>query len=181
MVYVFLAEGFEEIEALTPVDILRRGKVDVKTVGIGGKTIVSSHGIPVTADITTDELSELDTAEAVILPGGMPGTLNLEKNETVINAVKYCYENNRLIGAICAAPSILGHLGILKGKRATAFPGFEKALEGADFRNDFVSHDGMIITARGMGVSVDFALELLSVLKGEETADNVKNSIQCKA
>lgn len=181
VVYVFLAEGFEEIEALTPVDILRRGKVEVKTVGVGNKNIISSHGICVTADITSDELSELNNIEAVILPGGMPGTLNLEKNETVINAVKYCFENNKLIGAICAAPSILGHLGILKGKRATAFPGFEKALDGADFYNDYVSHDGMIITARGMGVSVDFALELLSVLKGKETADNVKNSIQCRA
>lgn len=181
MVYVFLAEGFEEIEALTPVDILRRGKVEVKTVGVGGKIITSSHGIPVTADITTDELSGLSNAEAVVLPGGMPGTLNLEKNETVINAVKYCYDNNKLIGAICAAPSVLGHLGILKGKRATAFPGFDKELYGADFRNDYVAHDGMIITARGMGVSVDFALELLTVLKDGETADRVKNSIQCRA
>ena len=181
MVYVFLAEGFEEIEALTPVDILRRGKVEVKTVGVGGKTIVSSHGIPVTADITDDELEEFSDVEAVILPGGMPGTVNLEKNKCLIDAVKYCFENNRLIGAICAAPSILGHLGMLKGKRATAFPGFDKELEGADFRNDYVSHDGMIITARGMGVSVDFALELLSAMKDKPTADSVESSIQCEA
>lgn len=181
MIYVFLAEGFEEIEALTPVDILRRGKVEVTTVGVGGKVITSSHGIPVTADITDAELTDFGNAEGIVLPGGMPGTLNLEKNDTVINAVKYSYENGKLIGAICAAPSILGHLGLLEGKRATAFPGFEKELKGVDFHNDFVSHDGLIVTARGMGVSVDFALELLAVLKGEETAASVKASIQCKA
>ncbi len=180
MVYLFLAEGFETVEALAPADILRRGKVNIKTVGVGSKTIRSSHGIDVIADITTDEVVLDDQVEAVILPGGMPGTLNLEKSPAVIDAVKYCCKRNILIGAICAAPSILGHLGMLKGKKATAFPGFEKDLEGAVYENGYVEHDGNIITARGMGVAVEFGLELLSALKGRESAAQVKAAIQCR-
>ena len=181
MVYLFLAEGFEEIEALAPVDILRRGRVEVRTVGVGRKKIRGSHGICVEADITTAELGSLEDADAVILPGGMPGTLNLEADAAVISAVKYCAENGKLIGAICAAPSILGHLGLLKGKHATAFPGFEKDLEGYLPRKDgFVERDGNIITARGMGVATDFGLELLSAIGGEAAAARVRGSIQCR-
>lgn len=179
MVYLFLADGFETVEALAPVDILRRGKVDLLTVGVGNKTIRSSHGIDVIADITIDELVLDESVDGIILPGGMPGTLNLENNTAVINAVKYCYENNILIGAICAAPSILGHLGILKGKKATAFPGFEKDLEGAVYNNGYVEHDGSIITARGMGVATEFGLELLAALKDRALADQIKAAIQC--
>lgn len=180
MVYLFLAEGFEEIEALTPVDILRRGRVNVTTVGVGSKEITGSHGIKVTADISTSEL-DISDMEAVILPGGMPGTKNLEADSTVISAVKECQEKGGVIGAICAAPSVLGHLGILSGKRATAFPGFDADLEGALQGSDgYVEADGNIITARGMGVSVDFGLALLSALKDRETADKVKSAIQCR-
>lgn len=180
MVYVFLADGFEEIEALTPVDLLRRGGVEVITVGVGKKNITSSHKITVTADITTDDITVFKNVEAVVLPGGMPGTLNLEKCDKVIDAVKYCVSNNILVGAICAAPSILGHLGFLKGKKATAFPGFQKELEGANLDTEYVSHDGMIVTARGMGVSTEFALKLLEIIKDAETAKNVKDAIQCR-
>lgn len=180
MVYVFLADGFEEIEALTPVDVLRRGGVEVVTVGVGKKLITSSHKIPVTADITTDDIKNFNGVEAVVLPGGMPGTLNLEKCSTVIDAVKYCVDNNILVGAICAAPSILGHLGVLRGKKATAFPGFETELDGAELDSEYVSHDGMIVTARGMGVSTEFALKLLEILKGTECAKKIKDTIQCK-
>ncbi len=179
MVYVFLAEGFEEIEALTPVDILRRGGVDTVTVGIGGKNIKGSHGISVSADISDSEFKPDDKTEGIILPGGMPGTLNLEASVSVMEAVSYCADRNILIGAICAAPSILGHLGMLKGKNATAFPSFQSELDGAVL-GDFVVRDGMIVTARGMGVSVEFGLKLLEVLKGKETADKVKESIQCR-
>ncbi|MDD6488750.1 MAG: DJ-1/PfpI family protein [Clostridia bacterium] len=179
MVYVFLADGFEEIEALTPVDILRRGGAEVITVGVGKKIVTSSHKIPVTADITTDDITDFKNIDAVVLPGGMPGTLNLEKCTKVIDTVKYCVSNNILVGAICAAPSILGHLGVLEGKKATAFPGFEKELSGA-ILDDYVSQDGMIVTARGMGVSTEFALKLLEILKGAETAKNVKDAIQCR-
>lgn len=182
MVYLFLAQGFEEVEALSPVDVLRRGGVDVVTVGVGSKQITGSHKITVTADITTDELKGFDGAEAVILPGGMPGTLNLEADEKVISAVQYCASKGLIIGAICAAPSILGHLGLTKGRRATAFPGFETELEGAlPCEDGFVERDGTIITAKGMGVATDFGLELLSALKGEAAAAKVKGAIQCRA
>lgn len=179
MVYLFLAEGFEVIEALTPVDVLRRGHVDVKTVGVGSNQIKSSHGITVTTDITIDEIRSWDDIEAVILPGGMPGTKNLESNSSVIKAVKFCIEHDRIVGAICAAPSILGHLGVLNGKQATAFPGFQQELDGALLSENYVVSDGKIVTARGMGVSLQFGLKLLELLKDSETALAVKSSIQC--
>lgn len=179
MVYVFLAEGFEEIEALTPVDILRRGGVEVITVGVGTKIVKGSHKICVNADAVDSDISDFSDMEAVILPGGMPGTLNLEKCETVLNAVKYCADNNLVIGAICAAPSVLGHMGLLQNKKAVCYPSFENELKGAVPCDAFVCRDGNIITAKGMGVSVDFALELLSAIKGCETSDDVRNSIQC--
>ena len=180
MIYLFLANGFEEIEALTPVDVLRRGGVEVTTVGIGGTEITGSHHITVKADMSDKEFSVLGNVEGIILPGGMPGTKNLERSSIVIKAVRYCFERNIVIGAICAAPSILGHLGILNGKKATAFPGFERDLFDAEISSEYVSVDGNIITARGMGVSVDFALALLEALKDSETANNIKNSIQCR-
>lgn len=180
MVLLFLAEGFEEIEALTPVDILRRGGVELLTVGVGGNTIKGSHGIYVAADIEDKQLGDLSDVEAVILPGGMPGTLNLEKNSTVINTVKYCAEKDLVIGAICAAPSILGHLGLLEGRRAVCYPSFEGELKGAVGCSEYVCRDGKIITAKGMGVSVDFGLELLSALRGQAAADKVRASIQCR-
>ena len=180
MIYLFLAEGFELVEALSPVDILRRGKTQVVTVGVGGKVIKASCGVEVMSDITLDEISLDSNVEAVVLPGGMPGTLNLEKNDKVIEAVKYCYDNGKLLGAICAAPSILGHLGMLEGKEATAFPGFEKELSGAVYDNGYVEKDGNIITARGMGVATEFGLELLACLRGAETAANVRASVQCR-
>lgn len=180
MVYVFLANGFEEIEALTPVDVLRRGGAEVITVGVGGKTITGSHGIIVDADITDSDIRNFTGAEAVILPGGMPGTKNLEACSTVQNAVAYCTKEGALIGAICAAPSILGHAGVLKGKKAVCFPGFEGELEGYVPVDDMVCRDGNIITAKGMGVSLEFGLELLSALRGAQAAEKVRTSIQCR-
>lgn len=178
MIYLFLAQGFEEIEALTPLDILRRGKVDIKTVGIGSTYITGSHGIEVKTDMEISELQDFSDMEAVILPGGMPGTLNLEANRTVISAVQYCQKNNKIIAAICAAPSILGHLGILQNKEATAYPGFETELSGAKLSEKYTVRDGNIITARGMGVSVDFGLTILAAVKNQEIAHSIKNSIQ---
>ena len=180
MVYLFLAQGFETVEALAPVDILRRGKVDVKTVGVGSRTIITSHGVDVIADMTADEIVLDDNIQGVILPGGMPGTINLGKCPEVIKAVEFCNKNNKLIAAICAAPSILGEMGLLEGKRATAFPGFENSLKGALLNDGYVEKDGNIITARGMGVAVEFGIELLAELKDRETADRVKASIQCR-
>ena len=179
MVYLFLAEGFEIIEALAPVDMLRRGKVEIKTVGVAGKKVTSSCGIEVTADITLDEF-DCNDLDAIILPGGMPGTVNLENCSKVQEVIDYSLNNNKLICAICAAPSILGHKGLLKGKCATAFPGYDTELEGANLSDEYVVRDGNFITARGAGVSVDFGLEILKALTNEETSDKIRKTIQCK-
>lgn len=177
MVYLFLAEGFEEIEALAPLDILRRGNIEVKTVGIGEGVVTGGHNISVKADILDTEV-KMENIEAMILPGGGLGTENLEKSKIVQDMITYCVENNILIAAICAAPSILGHKGLLKGKKAISFPSVQDELEGAIIQEDYVVRDENIITARGMGVSIEFGLEILAALKGRELSDEVKSSIQ---
>ena len=178
MIYVFLSDDFEEIEALAPVDILRRGGCDVKTVGVGGKTAVGSHKIPVVCDITAQE-AVTDGLEGIILPGGMPGTINLEKSGVVQRFIDFATENGLYIGAICAAPSILGHKGLLRGKKATCFPGFEKELDGAEFLDLPVVTDGKITTACGAGAAFDFGFRLLSELTGDkECADTLKKSMK---
>lgn len=164
MIYVFLAEGFEEMEAIAPVDLLRRSDKDVLTVGVGGKIVYSSRGIPVVADIEENEIKLDEKLELIILPGGMPGTINLEKSQNVQKAIDYCMEQNIYIAAICAAPSILGHKGILEGKNAVCFPGFENQLIGANVKTDGVCADGNIITARGAGVSIEFGLKIIEIL-----------------
>ena len=150
MVYVFLADGFEDIEALAPIDILRRANVDVKTVGVTGKEVTSSHGVTVKADISVSDIKLDSDLELIVLPGGMPGTLNLEASVGVQKAIDFCAANDKYIAAICAAPSILGHKGLLKGKKATCFPGFEKDLVGADACSDLVVIDGKFITGNGL-------------------------------
>ncbi len=179
MVYLFLADGFETIEALAVVDMLRRAKIDVCTVGVTGKTVLSSHNIPVTADIIVDEFKP-ENLEAVVLPGGMPGTLNLESNGTVQQTIDFTVENNKFVCAICAAPSILGHKGLLKGREAIAFPGFEDDLTGATVSEKYVVTDGKFITARGAGVAVDFGLEIVKQLAGEELSQKIRETIQCQ-
>lgn len=179
MIYVFLANGFEEIEALATVDILRRAELDVKTVGVGGKTVTGSHGIPVTADIEEKDVTT-DDMELVVLPGGMPGTLNLEKSPIVMASVRYCLDNSIYVAAICAAPSILGYIGALKGCTATCFPGFEKELEGASLSSQPVCVSGRIITGKGAGVAVDFALRIVAELCGSQKSAAIKKSIQCQ-
>ena len=179
MLYCFLAPGFEETEAIAPIDLLRRAKLEVKTVGVGAKTVVGSHGIPVVCDLTEDEIVLGDTLDGVILPGGMPGTLNLEKSTVVQKALDYCSENGKLLCAICAAPSVLGHKGLLNGKRATAFPGFEDDLTGAAVSESAVVTDGSVITAKGAGVALDFGLAIVAALKDEATAKAIRAAIQC--
>ena len=179
MIYVFLANGFEECEAIAPIDVLKRAGFDVITVGVNGKTAVGAHNIPVICDITTNEVT-FENLEAIILPGGMPGTLNLENDNTVQKAIDYANKKHLLIGAICAAPSILGHKGLLNGKKATCFPGFEKDLLGAIVTNASVVSDDNIITAKGAGVALDFGFELLAYLKNENTADNLKIQMMFK-
>ncbi len=179
MIYVFLADGFEETEAITPIDMLRRAECDVVTVGIGTDTVRSSHGITVLCDITDMQVELDERLEMIILPGGMPGTLNIEANPVVQSAINYCVSHNVPIGAICAAPSIIGKKGLLKGKEAICFPGYEKFLEGAKLSDKKVVTDGIFTTAAGAGVSVEFGLELVRVLKGQGLSDKVRAAIQC--
>lgn len=176
MYYLFLADGFEEIEALSPLDILRRANIDIKTVGINKKEIIGAHNIPVRADIINSELDFYDI-EGIILPGGMPGTVNLEADTQVQKALERCYNNNLLIAAICAAPSILGHKGYLKGKNAICFPGFENDLIDAKISEHSVVKDGNIITAKGAGVALEFGYEILSYIKNEAASTELKNTM----
>lgn len=178
MIYLFLANGFEEVEALATVDVLRRAGLEVKTVGVGSTTVTGSHHITVTADMEQSQVLT-DNMEMVILPGGMPGTLNLEDSTVVTTCVRYCFQNNLPVAAICAAPSILGHMGLLKGKKAVCFPGFEQELEGAEIGDGFVCRDGQVITAKGAGAAVDFGLEIVKMLQGEEAALRLRKSMQC--
>ena len=176
MIYMFLAEGFEEVEALAPLDLLRRAGLEIKTVGVGSKTVVGSHEIPVVADITAEELTDV-SADMIILPGGMPGTLNLDASDAVAYAIRTATESNAYLAAICAAPLILGRRGLLKGRRATCYPGFEDELVGALKIGGRVIRDGKIITAVGMGAAAEFGFELISVLKDPETAGKIREAI----
>ena len=178
MVYVFLAEGFEEMEALAPIDLLRRVGVEVTTVGVGGKLIKGAHGVGFTADSDGEDLDFSDV-DCVVLPGGMPGTTNLDASPMVEACLMKAAEKKALIAAICAAPSVLGHKGLLKGKKATCFPGFEEDLLGALHTGAPVEKDGNIITARGAGVALDFALALVAELKDETAAKELRESLQC--
>lgn len=179
MVYVFLADGFEEVEALAPVDILRRAGIEVVTVGVTGKTVMGKHRIPVAADISASDLVLTDEVQAVILPGGLPGAENLDADATVQAALDFAAQKQILICAICAAPFILGKKGLLAGKQAICYPGFEADLQGATLSENAVCRDGNIITAKGMGVAVAFGLEIVAALKDTDTADAIEKSIQC--
>ena len=179
MIYVFLANGFEETEAIAPIDLLRRAGKKVITVGVGDNIIVGSHGISVVADTIAQEAPLTDELEMIVLPGGMPGTLNLEKSDYVQTAIDYCVSNGKYIGAICAAPSILGHKGLLKGKTAVCYEGFETQLEGANIGNSGVAEDGIFITARGAGVAVDFGLKLVEKVHSKEESRRQRNAILC--
>ncbi len=180
MVYCFLADGFEELEAVGAVDMLKRADINVKLVGVTGQIVTGAHGIKLVSDCSCDEVILDASFEAVMLPGGMPGTLNLEKSEAVQKAIDFAVDENKLICAICAAPQILGHKGILEGRCAIAYPGFEKELKGAKVSSDYVVTDGNFITAKGAGVAADFGLAVVSALKGEELASNIKASIQAR-
>lgn len=177
MIYVFLAEGFEEVEAVTPIDMLRRCGKNVVTVGVNDNIIVSSHGLPVVTDTVSQEVVINNDVEMIIFPGGMPGTINLEKNSVVQSAIDYCVKNNKFIAAICAAPSILGHKGLLDGKNATCYTGFETQLGTASVSDAPVVRDGNIITARGAGVALEFSFALVKALFSEERCKKLKDSI----
>lgn len=179
MIVLFMANGTEEIEALTPLDLLRRAGLDVVTVGVGGKRIVGSHGIPIECDLSEEEWAPQENLQGVILPGGMPGTRHLDASAAVEKALHLAVEQNAWVGAICAAPLILGRRGLLQGRKATCYPGFEKELLGACTQGDPVCRDGRFITAKGAGVALDFALELVNAFCGEERAKALSEEIQC--
>lgn len=176
MIYVFLAEGFEETEAITPIDMLRRCGKEVITVGVTGKIVSGSHKIPVTCDITIDEV-KTEGIEMIVLPGGMPGTKNLGADKRLAEIITYCNEKNIFIGAICAAPSVLGAMGLLNGKKAVCYPGFENALTGAEVLDVPAVRDGNIITARGAGAALEFSYELIYALIDKNTADKLAENI----
>lgn len=173
MILVFLAEGFEEVEALATVDVLRRAGLEVKTVGVTGATVSGSHSIPVVCDTMIDAVEPDESIEAVVLPGGMPGTLNLEKDEIVNSFIDYAYANGKYVCAICAAPSILGKKGLLEGKEAICFPGFEEYLYGASVSDKSVCVDGKIITAKACGVALKFGKVIAEQFIGKEKADKL--------
>ena len=173
-VAVFFAPGYEEIEAL---DVLRRAQIQTDMVSVTGEaSVCGSHGIDVKMDcvLSGNEAEEYDVC---VLPGGMPGTLNLEKSETLMKVLDSFHEKGKLVAAICAAPSILGHRDMLKGKTACCYPGFEDELEGAEVTDEAVTKDGNIITSRAMGCALDFVLEILATLKSPEEADAMADSL----
>ena len=177
MIYTFLADGFEEIEALCPVDIMRRAGLTVTTVGIGKKEIIGAHGICVLADVSDSELV-LEDIDLIFLPGGMPGTKNLDASQTVHNAIDLAIEQNAYIAAICAAPMILGKRGLLNGKNAVCYPSFEEYLIGATIpENTRLITDGKVITAMGMGVSHELGLEIVKLLCGDQKSKELRTAI----
>lgn len=177
-VYVFLAEGFEEIEALTVVDMLRRVKIETVMVAVSeNKRVTGAHGITVEADGSFSEYSYEDGTMAV-LPGGMPGTKHLMAHEGVRKLLRSYHAAKKYLAAICAAPAVLGENGLLVGRHATCYPGFEERLVGAEVMPDAVVMDGTIITSRGMGTAIPFGAALVSVLAGEAVAEELLRSIQ---
>lgn len=178
-VSIFLADGFEEIEGLTVVDLLRRADIDIEMVSITGcLTIHGAHGIDVSADVLFEN-ADFSATELFVLPGGMPGTLNLKAHEALGELLTAAFKAGKYVAAICAAPIVLGHLGILKGKKATCYPAadLEAQLTGAEHLPVPVVTDGNVITSRGMGTAIEFAAVLIAKLKNQETADELLESI----
>lgn len=174
---VFLADGFEEIEGLTVVDLLRRAGIETQTVSVtGSREITGSHKIPVRADILFED-ADVSAAELYVLPGGMPGTKRLAAHESLGKLLLDAAASGKKVAAICAAPSVLGGLGILKGKRAACYPGFEDQLTGAEVSMEQVVVSGNIITSRGMGTAVPFGLELVAQMKDRAAADELAERI----
>ena len=179
MVYVFLAEGFEEVEALAPVDLLRRAGVIVETVSINSerRSVTGARGIYVMADKSIDDI-DVSAADMLVFPGGMPGTLNLDGCDKLMKMLDDAVNSGKKIAAICAAPAkILGKRGYLNGRRATCYPGLEEELKGALLSSENVVTDGNFITSKGLGTAVEFGLELIAALCGREKSIEIKKSV----
>lgn len=176
MVYLLLGTGFEETEAIAPIDLLRRAGVDVLTVGINGKVVTGSHGIPVTADITIGQM-DLTALDMIVLPGGLGGVASIRASEEALNAVRFAWENGKYVAAICAAPSILAELHITDARNATCYPGFEEKMGSAIMHTSAVVHDGNLITAASAGCAVAFGLKLVEVLRGAQESARIAEQI----
>lgn len=177
MVCIFMANGFEEVEALTVVDILRRANIDIKMVSINNDLkVTGAHNIQVITDCLFKDV-DYEKVDMLILPGGMPGTNNLKENEELKELLLKFAKQDKYIAAICAAPIILGEIGIVKGKKVTCYPGFEKYLKDSIIENKNIVKDSNIVTAKGLGVADDFALELVNILLGEQKAFEIKKAI----
>ena len=177
MVYVLLGTGFEETEAIAPIDLLRRAGVQVLTVGVNGKTIVGGHGIGVEADITLEEM-DLTAMDMIVLPGGLGGVASVRASKPAMDALAFAWNNDKFVAAICAGPTVLADLGITDGKHATCYPGCEDGMGSALMEPDAaVIRDGKLITGTSAGCAIPFGLELIRALKGDEIANKVKNQI----
>ena len=178
---IFMADGCEEIEGLTVVDIVRRAKMEIVMISITGKReVTSSHQVTFLTDALAAEVDD-DTLDGIVLPGGMPGTLNLQADETVNKVIRQFAAEGKLVCAICAAPSVLGAAGILEGKWATCHPGFEEKLTGAKVEEKEVVVDGNVITSRGMGTAIPFALEIVRYFADDETVEQVRKGLVYRA
>ncbi len=177
MVYMLLGTGFEETEAIAPLDLLRRAGVQVLTVGINGKTVYGGHGIGIEADITLEEI-DLTALEMMILPGGLGGVASVSASKEALDALRFAFQNDKYVAAICAGPTILAQLGITDGKQTTCYPGCEEQMGSAKMLDGkAVVRDGKVITGTSAGCAVTFGLELVAALKGQETADRIRNQI----
>ena len=176
MVYMLLGTGFEETEAIAPLDLLRRAGVKAMTVGLNGKTVCGGHGIGVEADITLEEMDLCDL-EMIVLPGGLGGVASIRASKQAMEAVKFAWENGKFVAAICAGPTVLADLGITKGKKCTCYPGCEDGMGEAIMVSAAAVRDGNLITGTSAGCAIPFGLALIAALKGQEAADTVEKQI----
>jgi 4-methyl-5(b-hydroxyethyl)-thiazole monophosphate biosynthesis len=180
-VVIVLADGFEEIEAITPIDVLKRAELDVTVAGLESKVVKGSHGTPIETDCLLSDISE--TPDCIFLPGGLPGSKNLAKSNLVKDLIHKINDDGKTIAAICAAPAlVLNPTGLLKGRRATCYPGFEKHFDDSvTFVRERVVEDGNILTSRGPGTALEFSIHLAGILAGEETARQLSKGLLLKA
>lgn len=174
----FMAAGCEEVEALSVVDVLRRSGIETLLVSVSDSyEVISSHNINIKADVLIDDL-DFDTVDMLFLPGGIPGTPNLRNTQVLCDNIIKFNEQGKLLAAVCAAPSVFGELGILNGKKATCYPGFEDKLVGATVVSDRVVTDGNITTSRGLGTSLELGFRLVEILKDKQTAEDLMRKVQ---
>ena len=176
MVYMLLGTGFEETEAIAPLDLLRRAGVEIQTVGLNGKVIYGSHGIGVEADIEIGQL-DLTALEMIILPGGLGGVASIRACDAAMKAVRFAWENGKYTAAICAGPTVLADLGIVDGKNATCYPGCEENMGSAKMVEAAAVTDGKLITGTSAGCAIPFGLALIAALKGQEESDRIAKQI----